>query len=136
MRRCTQAHGFSLVSAIFILDIVSLVAAGMLSLVAGERRSSTFGLLGTRAYQAGRSGIEWGVAKIAADPTVCAAGVFGLGEGGLRGFSVTVTCSLTVHEENTVTANVFRLTSLAEFGSFGDADYVSRRIEATVTEEL
>ena len=51
----------------------------------------------------------------------------------LRGFAVTVQCASSAHEENGVTTNVFRVTSLAEYGTFGDADYVSRRLEAVIT---
>lgn len=136
MRPRWRQSGFSLLSAIFILVVVSLVAAAMLSLAAAERRTSSFGLLGMRAYHASRSGIEWAVAKVTADPNNCAAGTFALTEGGLASFTVTVSCAFTAHQENTVTVHVFRITSIAEWGAFGNADYVSRRIEATATLEL
>ena len=56
-------------------------------------------------------------------------------EGGLRGYSIDVQCALSVHEENGVTTNVFRVTSLVEYGAFGDADYVARRLQADMAVE-
>jgi MSHA biogenesis protein MshP len=135
VNQLNRQHGFSLVSAIFILVVMSAAGVAMINLVGAERRTSTFALQGTRAYNAARSGVEWAVAKIAADPSTCPAAVFALSEGGLNGFSVQVTCSSSSHVENTVTTNVFRIIALAEYSSFGDPDYVSRRLEATVTGE-
>ena len=125
--------GFSLVSAIFLLVVVSAAAAAMLGMVGAERRSATLGVLGSRALQAARSGIEWATAKAMTNPAVCPAASFGLNEGALQGFSVTVTCTRTQHDENGSTWSTFRLRSDAQRGSFGSFDYAFRRVESTVT---
>ncbi|MFQ5515078.1 MAG: pilus assembly protein MshP [Myxococcota bacterium] len=130
--RHTQA-GFSLVSAIFLLVVVSLAGAGMVSLSSVSRRSSSLALLELRAYAAARSGIEWGTAKAVATPATCPAASFALTEGGLIGFNVTVSCSMTTHVEGSVTTNVMVLSAQAQRGSFGDLDYVSRQLEATLS---
>ena len=49
----------------------------------------------------------------------------------MAGFDVEVTCSSTDHKEQTTTTTVFRITSKAEYGSYGDEDYVSRQLETT-----
>ena len=135
MRRLQRRDGFSLVSAIFLLVVVSLAAAAMLTLSASSRQTSILSLLAARSFQAARSGIEWGVAKVVATPTACPAATFSLTEGGLNGFDVTVTCSFTPHVEGSTTTNVFLITSLAERGAFGNAHYVSRRLQSTVSVE-
>jgi MSHA biogenesis protein MshP len=128
-----RREGFSLVSALFILVVVASAGAFALRLLGAERRSSSLGLLGTRAHQAARAGLEWGVAKVVATPTACpAGGSFGLAGGALAGFAVSVSCTLTAHPEGAATTNVFVLTSLASRGAFGSAEFVSRRLEATV----
>ena len=73
----------------------------MLNLVATERRSSSFSLLGTRAYFGAHAGVNWAANKIGTDPTVCPAPVtvFNIGEAALTGYQVTVSCSLTDHLE-------------------------------------
>lgn len=133
MKPLRGRDGFSLVSAIFVLVVLSLVGAAMLNLTAVERRGSSLSLLGMRAYQAARSGIEWGVASATANPGTCPAAAFAINEGGLTGFTVNVTCTRSDHEENTDLTTVFRFTSDASYGAFGSADYVSRRIQATAS---
>jgi MSHA biogenesis protein MshP len=128
-----RREGFSLVSALFILIVVAAAGAAALRLVGAERRTSSLGLLAARAHQAARAGLEWGVAKVVATPTACpAGGSFTLAGGSLSGFDVTVTCSLGAHPEGANTTNVFVITAFARRGSFGAADYASRRLEATV----
>jgi MSHA biogenesis protein MshP len=125
--------GFSLVSAIFLLVIVSAACAAMLGMVGAERRGSTLGILGARSLQAARSGIEWATAKAVANPANCPTGTFALTEGALSGFSVTVTCTRTQHDENGSPWSTFRLRSEAQRGAFGSFDYAFRRVESTVT---
>jgi MSHA biogenesis protein MshP len=125
--------GFSLVSAIFLLVVLSLAAASMVSLVGTSRRTASFGLLGARAYQAARSGVEWAAAEALATPGTCPSGSFSLNEAALSGFDVTVSCALTQHEENATTTRVLVIESVARYGSFGDPDFVSRRVELTLT---
>jgi MSHA biogenesis protein MshP len=128
-----RRDGFSLVSALFILVVLASAGAFALRLVGAERRTSSLGLLGARAHQAARSGLEWGIAKVVATPTACpAGGSFTLAGGALEGFDVTVTCSFSSHAEGAATTNVFAIVAFAEHGSFGSADYASRRLEATV----
>jgi MSHA biogenesis protein MshP len=128
-----RREGFSLVSALFLLVVVASAGAAALRLVGAERRTSSLGMLGARAHQAARAGLEWGVAKVVGDPTACpAGGSFTLSGGSLSGFDLTVTCALTGHPEGAQTTNVFVITSFAQRGAFGSAEYVSRRLEATV----
>ncbi len=49
------------------------------------------------------------------------------------GFDVVVTCESDVHVEGARTVTRFHVAAVAEHGSFGERDYVSRRLEATVS---
>jgi MSHA biogenesis protein MshP len=128
-----RQRGFSLVSALFLLVVVSAATAGMVGLVSVEQRSVSLGVMGARALYAARSGVEWATARAVADPTACPAGTLALTEGALAGFSVTVTCARSVHDENGTSWNTLRLRSAASRGAFGSGDYVFRRIESTVS---
>jgi MSHA biogenesis protein MshP len=129
--RARSGHGFTLVSALFLIVIVSLAGAFLVSLVGTEQRASSLGLLGIRADHAAQSGLEWAVARAVADPSGCPAGVLALTEAGLRGYSVTVTCSRSRHREGGDLVTRFAFEAHAERGALGDADYVSRRLRAT-----
>ena len=133
MSRRGECAGFSLISSVFLVVVVSAAAAAMLGMVGTERRSATLGILGSRALQAARSGIEWATAKAVSSPGACPTSTFNLSQGSLSGFQVTVTCTRTQHDENGSPWSTFRLRSDAQRGSFGSFDYAFRRVESTVT---
>jgi MSHA biogenesis protein MshP len=133
MRARGGSAGFSLISALFLVVVVSAAGAAMLGMVGAQQRGATLGVLGSRALQAARSGIEWATARAVGNPAACPAATFSLNQGSLRGFQVTVTCVRTQHDENGSAWSTFRLRSDAQRGSFGSFDYAFRRVESTVT---
>jgi MSHA biogenesis protein MshP len=126
-----ETQGFALVGAIFIVVVMAIAGAYMLSVSGVQRESTNLALLGPRAYYAAQSGLEWALHEAVATPATCPADTFSLTEGALVGFDVTVTCTKTRHTENAVTTTVFRITSKAEYGTYGGRDYVSRQLETT-----
>jgi MSHA biogenesis protein MshP len=124
--------GFTLVGAIIILVVLAAAGAGMVKVGGVQRTTTSYAFLGARAYQAARSGIEWGVYK-AVDSGACAASTsFSLSEGGLEGFNLDVTCTSTTHVESGDSTLVYHFTSTAERGTFGSRDFVHRELDATV----
>lgn len=126
--------GFSLVSALFLLVAISTAGAFLVRVSGVQRTTTSLGLLGAKAFHAARSAIEWNLHRALTLPGSCPGGApttsaFTLAEGGLAGFSVTVTCQSEAHVEAGASSTFYRLTALAEWGSFGDRDYVSRRLE-------
>ena len=135
-----RQRGFTLVTAIFIIVILATLVGYMVSLSGTQRATSLLALQGTRAYEGAHSGIEWGIQQAFTTPaTMCSAAPgstptnFALSGPGLTGFSVTVTCDYTTHTEKSTTLSVYHLIALAEYGSYGSPDYVSRQLEATVS---
>ena len=131
--------GFNLVSAVFLLVAVSTAGAFMVRVSGVQRTTTTFALLGPKAYHAARSGIEWNLRQALNVPGSCPVGpptttAFTLAEGGLANLAVTVTCEAETHVEGATTQTLYRFTALAEWGTFGDRDYVSRRLETRITD--
>ncbi len=89
-------------------------------------------LQGIRAYQGARAGIEWGVYSSLNPPGCFAPTTFT--PAGLDGFQVTVTCAATPHQESGNSFQVFHVIATANSGTFGSANFASRRIEVTVTD--
>jgi MSHA biogenesis protein MshP len=54
-------HGFSLVSAIFLLVVLSGLGAAIVYVSSVQHVSSALDVQGARAYQAARAGVEWGL---------------------------------------------------------------------------
>jgi MSHA biogenesis protein MshP len=131
-RRGGNERGFALVAAVFIVVVLALLGIMMVTIGGMQRATASAATQGTRAYYAARTGIEWGVFQALAASS-CVPGTFALSGPGLDGFSVTVECSSTAHKEgNDPPYNVYVITSTAISGTFGNADYVSRRIQISV----
>jgi MSHA biogenesis protein MshP len=146
MRRLQQ--GFSIVSAIFLLVVLAFLGAAMVTFSTSQQQSSALDVMGVRAYQASRAGIEWGAFQIlqsgvagGAFATACQPGpttsalVAGTLAGTLSGYAVAVNCtSVAVADANAAggTATVYQLTSTATRGAAGTADYVERQIAVSI----
>lgn len=128
--------GFSLITAIFLLVVIAALGTFAVTLSTTQQQSAALDVMGARAYQAARAGIEWGAFQALRNGvcvnTVLPAGTF---PGTLSGFAVTVTCPSAIHADAagtgappTVTAWI--ITSTATQGT--GADFVSRRISVTI----
>src|SRR5512141_963987 len=91
--------GFSLVSAIFLLVVMAFLGAAMVTFSANQQKSAAMDVMGSRAYQAARAGVEYGAYQVLrVDPAVCAGATIlpaGTLAGTLGGFVVVVTCVAT-----------------------------------------
>ncbi len=114
--------GFSAVTAIVILVILAVLGAAIVTITGTRSTSAALDVLGSRAYQAARAGIEWGAFQIRNpentnnpvryDCTVPATTHFALA-GALTGFTVSVTCSSTDATEFGNAVRIFQLVANA-----------------------
>lgn len=137
-----KQSGFSIVVAIFILVVLSVLAVSMVSLYVGQQTNSSRDLQGARAYQAARAGMEWGVYQVMSPENATAvtapyncAGSMGTPtfSGALQNFTVNVSCSVTSTTEGSNTIRVYQITSTATFGSLPNPDYVERQLIARLS---
>ena len=135
MTRPNSERGFALVAAIFLLVVLASASSMMINLSGVQRRTSDFSLLGDRAYHAAASGIEWGIHQALASGCPVTT-TLNLGEGGLKGFDVEVSCSSSSHDEGSTTTTTYVIEAVAEYGSYGDQEYVKRRMRSLVTDAL
>jgi len=114
--RCRLQRGLSLVTAIFLMVVLAMLGAFMLSVTAIQQSSQQFDVQGVRAYQAARAGLEWGAFQVldpnnTLNPATCSPVVLpscpaastnlsGLA-GSLSLFTVTVTCSAAINAPTT-----------------------------------
>ncbi len=136
--------GFSLVTAIFLIVVLAAMGAYLVTISGVQHSTVAMGIQGARAYQAAQSGIEW-AANRALDASASAATCgnapstptttnFTLTNGALNGFGLAVTCQYTQHQERATVYNVYVITSAASYGTFGTLDFVSRTLQATITD--
>ena len=88
--------GVGLVTAIFLLVVIAGLAAAMVTVFTTQQAGSQLDQQGTRAYQAARAGIEWGLFRATQANSCAATSSFALPPSStLAGFTVTVTCTAT-----------------------------------------
>lgn len=137
------SRGFSLVSAIFLLVVIAALGTFAVTLSTTQHQSAALDVMGARAYQAARAGVEWGAYQViqsgvagTAFASACQTGGAlphpGALPGALAGFAVNVGCSATSHVEDATTLWVYQLSSSAVQGTVATADYVERAIGATI----
>jgi MSHA biogenesis protein MshP len=143
IRMQAKQSGVGLVTAIFLLVVIAGLAAAMVTVFTAQQTGSQLDQQGTRAYQAARAGIEWGLFR-ARQATPCS-GSFALPAASmLSGFTVTVTCTATAGPGGDATLARTVITAVAcnqpvngacSVDSTGtpdprnNLDYVARRIE-------
>ena len=129
-QRVPRVAGFTLISALFLLVVVSGLAAYLVNISVAQHTSTALTLKATRGRQAALTGLEWvayRVANVSNDcPPVGSALV-------VEGFTVTVTaCGATDVTEGGATFRLLDVTVTAESGSFGDVDYSRLALRATL----
>ena len=128
--------GVGLVTAIFILVVLAGLAVAIVSMSSAQQAASSLDVLGARAYQGARAGVEWALFQQRINNS-CLPGptTFALpANTSLSSFTVSVTCNANPFPGQS--AN-FRVTATACNGIAGAAcpgpgtshDYVERMIE-------
>lgn len=130
-------HGFSLITAIFLLVVLGALGTMIVTFFAAQQQSSALDVMGSRAYQAARAGIEWAAYQVAqgtpwagcAPTTLFTAGTGTALAETLSPFTVTLQCSSITATEGGLPIYVYDITSTATYGGApGNPDYVERVI--------
>lgn len=103
--------GFSLVTAIFLLVILAALGAFVLRVSSMQQMGLAYDVQGTRAYQAARAGVEWGLYQ-ALQASACAASTSFI-PGAIAEYTVTVNCASTAADELGTIVTVYALTATA-----------------------
>ena len=127
-------RGFSIVSAIFLLVVLAFLGVALTTFSTTQNQSAAMDVMGSRAYQAARAGIEWAAYHVASAPAGwggCAAGTPVAVGGYLAPFSpVTVNCAAASYIEGSSTVWIYDVSAVAQTtGSVaGNPDFVQRVI--------
>lgn len=143
MMRFQRQRGIGLVTAIFLIVVIAGLAAALVTVFTGQQTSSGLDQQGTRAYQAARAGIEWGLFRARMTPASCVnSSNFRLPASSmLAAFNVTVTCTPVAGPggDAATSVMVLRATACNQFSNgvcganpAANLDYVQRVIETQV----
>jgi MSHA biogenesis protein MshP len=120
-----RMRGFSLVTGIFLLVVLSALGAFMVIFTGLQQNTVQVDILGVRAYYAARAGINWALYR-ALDPDntiapgqavfpACPTGTINTMAGSLAPFTVVVACVQTAPDptEGNRTIRVYQITATA-----------------------
>lgn len=134
----SRQEGFSLVSAIFLLVVIAALGTFAVTLSTTQQQSAALDVMGARAYQAARAGIEWGAYQVLRSGGGCgvAAQTLPVGTlpGTLSGFDVDVVCTSSTASEAAATVTMYQLTSTAQQGTVATPNYVQRQMSVTIAQ--
>ena len=132
--------GFSIITAIFVLVVLSLLGLAMLTINAVLQTSSSQSTSGVRAYYAAVSGLEWATYQATGrcqddHDAICPVAATASTPFTVDGFTVTVDCDdAVVSDDGVNNYNLDTLTVTAEkAANAGSPDQVRRILHATVT---
>jgi MSHA biogenesis protein MshP len=135
-----KQRGLGLMTAIFLIVVLAALGAFLVTVSGLQQTSSALDIQGSKAYQAARTGIEWGAFQALRNGT-CGTGTFVPG-GTLTDFTVTVTCAATPYSEVTAsTGTVYLITAtacnrpsagLCPNNAAPGQNYVERQLQATM----
>lgn len=130
-------RGVALVNAIFIIVALAALGGYMLSISGVQQTTTNRALISARTLIAARAGLEWGIHRAVAPPTLgsgqCSPSVvFGLTGDGLEDIQVTVECTTTVYGTAGGQANIYYIVSTARNSSTSTTEYAERKLEATL----
>lgn len=128
-------RGVSLLAALFLITVLALLGGAAARLAGVGAQTVTISVLSARALHAAVSGAEWGAYQALVNGS-CTPATLNMSAAGVAGFQVEVTCSASVFVDGGLTVTSYTIESFAQFGIYGEPDYVSRRIVLRASEEV
>ncbi len=132
-----RVRGFALILALFLIVSLAAIGAYLLTVSNVQVQAAVMDEQGARAYQAARTGIEWGAYQVLRNAN-CPTTGFAL-SGNLAGFRVNVACtSYGVETEGAGPVTAYRITATgcndaAACPGTVTSTYVERQLQLTVT---
>jgi MSHA biogenesis protein MshP len=144
IRTIRVQRGFTMVSAVFLLVVLAGLGAAIANISFMQHTSSSLDVQGSRAYQAARAGVEWGLHQaLVAVPAACNAAPVSFVPPAptLNAFTVTVSCASTSYPNAAPPIIVRRMQAVACNQPTGgkcvagtgrsNPDFVQRVVEVT-----
>jgi len=123
MSRPLKQQGVSIVTAIFLITALALLATAAIQLLATGQQSLSQEITSVKAYFAGQTGLQWGMYQ-AVYTTPANTQTITLSNNGLSNTTVKVTFSSSTIDSNTY----YQMTSIGEYSSSASPEYSARQL--------
>jgi MSHA biogenesis protein MshP len=125
--------GFVLLAAIILLVLLSAIGVFMVTLSTTQHATASQDSQGSRAYQAARSGVEWGMYQVLQNRQCADQSDLVLPAATLANFTVHMSCLSQSYEEGDQHLTVYQITATAQSGIAGSSGYVERQLSSTLS---
>lgn len=128
-----KTRGFAIVSAIFLLVVIAALGTFIVTISSTAQRTSELDIRGDRAYQAARTGVEWGLYQASLGSGFCSTpttNTLAQLPGNLAEFQVSVSCTSSTVVEGTTPQTIYGIVATASSGVVGSRNYVERQVRA------
>ena len=127
MQQPKKNRGISLISAIFLMVVIMLLAGYSLNLTSSQQAGTTLTMQSLRAWYAAKGGIEWTLFQVNAGACPAIPSTYTV-----DGFSVEISrCDVYPINEGGNSYNLYDVVATASQGSVGSVGHVRRTIRAT-----
>lgn len=129
MRMSTTHHnikkqsGVSVVTAIFLVVVLALMGAGMVSILTTSKQSISQEYTSAKAYMAGRSCLQWGMYQAIYS---AASGSFTNTFNNTNSSLFNTRCETTINIINSDDLTFFNIEATGSFGNIQDPEYSER----------
>jgi MSHA biogenesis protein MshP len=126
--------GFAAIAAIFLVVVLAALGSFMLTFSNTQQLTSAQDVQGSRAYWAARSGLEWALVAVPANPTLCTDPVAaGSVPSPVDGFAIQIRCTFADYSEGALTPRIYRIESRSYLGTApGGIGYIERSVSASI----
>jgi len=121
----TRQHGFSLVSAIFLMVVLVILGTSMVTISSVQQTTAAQMLQVARANYAARAGAEWAAFQASSGAWCPGAATANFN---VSGFAIELACTRTDHLVDAGTQQYFVVDVTASSGTYNGPDYVRRRL--------
>jgi len=119
----TKQTGVSVVTAIFLVVVLALMGAGMVSLLTTSKQSISQEYTSAKAYMAGRSCLQWGMYQAVFNGTT---GTFTNGFNNVNNSLFNTECTTSIDTITADSLTFFNVNTTARFGAVTDPEYSER----------
>lgn len=118
-----RQSGISIITAIFLVIVLALMGAGMVSLLTTSQQSISQEITSAKAYMAGRSCLQWGMYQ---SVYASANGSYNISFNNTNSWLYNSKCKNTISTVVSDGLTFYNIKAIASFGSASDPEYSQR----------
>lgn len=131
-----RQKGFGLLSSLFVIVAIGGLIVSINQVLTSQSKNVEQAVLLSQAQYAAESGMEWAIYSATSSDSCTGVNGASFNVSAWPEFDIGVTCTQSTYSELGASVSMYELTTTittrSSYGSFGDANYIFKRISAVV----